>query len=43
MASDFTPLDGEARARMSQHVQLALAGHPAPWDRPGYTDSIAEV
>jgi aryl-alcohol dehydrogenase-like predicted oxidoreductase len=43
MASNFTPLDAAARHRMSEEVQTALAGHPAPWDRPGYTDAVAEA
>lgn len=43
MASNFTPLDANARKQMSQEVQLALAGHPAPWDRPGYEDAVAEA
>lgn len=43
MASTFQPLDATARKRMSDHVQLALAGHPAPWDRPGYEDAVAEA
>lgn len=43
MASNFEPMDLAAREEMSQHVQTALAGHPAPWERPGYEDKVIEV
>ncbi|MEM6332785.1 MAG: aldo/keto reductase [Planctomycetota bacterium] len=43
MASDFTPMPPAARAAMSAEVQHALAGHPAPWDRPGYVDGVAQA
>lgn len=38
MASGFEPLEASARSRMSEHVCLALAEQPAPWDRAGYDD-----
>lgn len=43
MAANFKPMDPVAKAKMTQDVQLALAGHPAPWDRPGYEDAVAEA
>jgi aryl-alcohol dehydrogenase-like predicted oxidoreductase len=43
MATNFKPMDQVAQAKMTEDVQLALAGHPAPWDRPGYEDAVAEV
>ncbi|MFO7725416.1 MAG: aldo/keto reductase [Oceanipulchritudo sp.] len=43
MASDFKPMDAVAQAKTAQDVQLALAGHPAPWDRPGYEDAVANA
>ncbi|MEM9251670.1 MAG: aldo/keto reductase [Planctomycetota bacterium] len=43
MASGFVPMDASARATMSRQVQTALAGHPAPWERPGYIDGVAEA
>lgn len=43
MASNFEPMDLASRENMSRHVQTALAGHPAPWERPGYNDQVIEV
>lgn len=43
MAANFKPMDALARTKTTQDVQLALAGHPAPWDRPGYEDAVAEA
>jgi len=40
MATGFQPMDAQARARISNLVRLALAGHSAPWDRAGYDDQI---
>ncbi len=38
MASGFKPMDAQARATMTNQVQMALVGQTAPWDRPGYDD-----
>jgi len=43
MASGFQPMDAQARKEMSGYVSLALAGHPPPWERPGYEDCVAEA
>lgn len=39
MASNFTPIDAQGRARMAEQVQLALAGLAPQWERPGYNDT----
>jgi len=43
MASGFKPMDAQARRETSEFVQIALAGHPAPWERPSYNDRVAEA
>ncbi|MEM6393968.1 MAG: aldo/keto reductase [Planctomycetota bacterium] len=43
MATNFQPMAPAAMREMSDEASLALGGHPAPWERPGYIDGVAEV
>jgi aryl-alcohol dehydrogenase-like predicted oxidoreductase len=38
VATGFRPLNEGHRAELSESARRALAGVPAPWDRPGYVD-----
>ncbi|MEM1446024.1 MAG: aldo/keto reductase [Planctomycetota bacterium] len=38
MATDFQPLDAQARDDLHREVSLAVADVPTPWEQPGYRD-----
>ena len=43
MARGFVPMDADRREQFARRAGAAVAGVPAPWERPGYVDGVGVI